>query len=255
MEVLINELSLDGQFTMIPQFVESGLIPFVALLKELNTGKNVLLKKQDFWNSRITSTNNLCDVLSQKLDVTTRFKSILSNLIAEPFWESSQKHNHKDDYEHNQKKISGTSLAESCEREKIVISFRHTNFSVVKLNISKNKVPINLDNLFSKEHYIEIAYNKKEIDKCEYFEKKFALGLITLLENEYRFRKTNKPPQQGKPVYVENKTGHYWHWDNFHTQQEEDKHYEVYDSNEKHIGIACTKGNIDYSKKVNGRTL
>ena len=49
--------------------------------------------------------------------------------------------------------------------------------------------------------------------------------------------------------------GHYWHLDNFHTQHEKDIHYEVYDSNEKHIGTANLKGNIDYSKKVKGRIL
>jgi hypothetical protein len=135
--------------------------------------------------------------------------------------------------------ILGSSLAESCERDKVVISFAHVDFSSIKLQIYKNKMPVCIDNMFSKEHYIEVANSHGQIDKCKYFERKFGFGQITLLENEYRFRKTNRPLQHGKPVYEEISTGKFWYIDNLHQN-----HYEIFDSHGNHLGEADLKGNI-----------
>jgi hypothetical protein len=256
MDILINELSLKGQFSSVKQFVDVALIPFIEVINELDR-TDTILKKQDFWDVQITEKEKLyslvCITNIGEFELRL-FQSLLRNL-SEPYWETSRKHNVNDIYEYKENDISGSSLAEACERDKTVISFIHADFSSVKLQKKKKKNSISIDNLFSKEHYIEVANDRNEISKCEYFERKFALGLITLLENEYRFVKMNRPSKQNTPVYKENETGRYWHLDNFHTQHEEDKHYEVYDSNGKHIGIANTKGIIDYSGKVNGRTL
>jgi hypothetical protein len=126
-----------------------------------------------------------------------------------------------------------------------VISFIHEKFSVTKLQIIKNSTKsIDIDNLLAKQHYIEVAYNRSQIDKCEYLKRKFEFGLITLLENEYLFAKTNKPHQQGQPVYQERKTNHYWYLDNIHKN-----HYEVFDSNGKHLGEANLNGVLNYNKR------
>ena len=178
-------------------------------------------------------------VLTQKSDETTRFKSLL-NYFNEPFWENSQKHNSLDTYEYNKTNVTGFSLAEACERDKIVISFYHSDFSNPKLNIIKNHQNIEIDNLFQKENYIEIAYNRRIIDKCKYLERKFELGLIDLLENECRFTKTSLVG-----IYQEKDTNYYWYLDNFHKT-----HYEVFDSTGKqHIGEANLQGRIDTSKR------
>ena len=250
MEILINELSLSGQFATIQHFVNNGLIPFISVLKELNISKDVVLKKYDFWNSQITPTDNLHGIFVHKSDEITRFKAILSRLIDEPFWENSQKQNLADYYECNGNNISYSSIAESCERDKVVISFIHVNFSSAKLRVLKNNKPINVNNLFSKEHYIEVANSNGQIDRCEYFERKFAFGQITLIENECRFRKTNLFPQQGKPVYEEISMGRYWYLDNLHKN-----HYEVFDINGLHIGEANLQGFVDHTKKDRNKTI
>jgi hypothetical protein len=249
MEILINELSLSGQFTDASQFIEVGLSPVTRVLKELDTSKDVLLKKEDFWRSQVTSIHNIHDILIQKSDETTRFKSVLSRLIDEPFWENSQKHNDVDTYKYNKKDVIKTSLAESCERDKIVVSFLHTDFSNQKLQVLKNENYVDIDNLFQKEYYIEVAYSKNQITKCEYFERKFKLGLIVLLENECEFILTHEI-RQGQRVYRRITTNDYWYLDNLHKN-----HYEVFDSNRKHVGEADLQGNIDISKRINGRTL
>ena len=72
---------------------------------------------------------------------------------------------------------------------------------------------------------------------------------IFSLQKQSRFKRT-KSVQQGKPVFEEHSTGHFWYLDNFHKNE-----YEVFNSQREHIGVADMLGNIDFTKKVNGRIL
>jgi hypothetical protein len=53
------------------------------------------------------------------------------------------------------------------------------------------------------------------------------------------FSKTNFV-EQGQPVYQEIATSYYWYLDNLHKN-----HYEVFNYNGDHIGIADLNGEID----------
>ncbi len=64
-----------------------------------------------------------------------------------------------------------------------------------------------------------------------------------------RFRKT-KFHQQGAVVYQDITTKQYWYLDNLHKD-----HYEVFDAQRNHIGIADLQGNIDKTRKVAGRKM
>ncbi len=64
------------------------------------------------------------------------------------------------------------------------------------------------------------------------------------LDDKSLFQKTNSiytPTKQR--VYREIRTGYYWYFDAYHKN-----HYEVFDSNNKHLGEASLDGIIDYSK-------
>jgi hypothetical protein len=103
----------------------------------------------------------------------------------------------------------------------------------------------------------KIAHIPFVIDKLE-----LKLWLETFQENtpfslldRNRFIRTNRPPQQGKPVFQEIKTGDYWYLDNFHKQYEAQRHYEVFDKHGEHKGTANLLGNFDGNGKKDGRTL
>lgn len=241
MGILINELSLTGQFGSIGDFIGRGLTPFLSVISEMKSSSNKLYKKRDFWKSQLTATNTIHDVfvgaLSRTNDEIRKSKSILANLIGEPFWEDSPIHNDSNRYEFCGNDILNSSLAESCERDKIVISFVHSDFSEDKLFISKNGTEeVKVDNLFDCEHYYLVAKNR---------------GIIVpfTLKDTTRFIKKSQNIQ-GQSVYRERSTDYFWYLDNLHKN-----HYEVFDSNRKHIGEANMQGNIDCSKRVNGRKL
>lgn len=72
---------------------------------------------------------------------------------------------------------------------------------------------------------------------------------FSLLDHN-RFKRTSFPPQQGKPVFEEVSTGFFWYLDNFHKNE-----YEVFNAQHEHIGVANMNGEVDYSRKVKGRTF
>jgi len=178
MEILINELSLSGQFQSIENFIEAGLRPFIKVLNDIDFQSNSLYKKYDFYSSKITSQHTIHDTLigivSRQYDEIRKFKSQLAKLIDEPYWENSAKHSANSVYLYNGKNVCGFSLAEACERDKIVISFNHNDFKVIQLLISKNKNEVEIDNLFDFGHYTQIAYQRNFIDFEEYCRKIFS---------------------------------------------------------------------------------
>jgi hypothetical protein len=235
METLINELSLTGQFNSVEQFLTEALLPVTAILKEAKEHQNKLYIKKNLWRSSVTTDPLSLDrvLKTKKSDVVTRFKSLLQNRL---FWEDSQKHSPDNTYSYNKVDVCGSSLAEACERDKIIISFTSPDFADTLLTVSKAGITVSVDNLFREGHYIAVAKQR---------------GIIVpfFLKDTARFTKTSRI-EQGQPVYKENSNGYYWYWDNLHKN-----HYEVFDSCGVHIGEADSEGEIDRTRQISGRKI
>jgi hypothetical protein len=228
MEILINELSLTGQFDSTEQFLKDTLLPVSAILKEIKENEGELYIKKDLWSCPVTTTLSLDRVLkTKKDDIVTRFKLLLQNRL---FWEDSQKHSLDHTYVYSQNNAYGSSLAETCERDKIVVSFIHPDFSFSQLIVIKDETDIMINNLFKEGDYIAAVKNR---------------GMIVTfsLKDSSRFTRTFHI-EQGQHVYRENDTGYYWYLDNFHKD-----HFEVFDSKGVHIGIADLEGQVNTRKR------
>ena len=178
MEVLINELSLEGQYFSVNNFLSDGLSVFINVLDEISISNNILLKKYDFYSSKITKEKTLHDILvgniSREYDQIRKFKRKLAMLFEEPFWEDDKKHSDDDTYLFDNVKINGSSLAESCERDKVVVSFLHSKFKILKIPVLKNQDEISVDNLYDEFHFLELIRSRKELSFEEYARLKFA---------------------------------------------------------------------------------
>ena len=174
MEILINELSLCDHYSSEEQFIEFGITPFVSVLKELNNERDIVYKKSDLYNYSVTSSQTLHSFLnsniSRQYDIIRKFKSLLFQfLFDEPYWEIDQKHTSDDSYLLAEKEVCGHSLAEACERDRVIISFRSENFNKTKIEIHKNEIEkITLDNLLDKGHCNELNREKNIICIEEY---------------------------------------------------------------------------------------
>jgi hypothetical protein len=253
MEILINELSLSGQFPSVEKFIEDALPSVISVLNEMNCDRDLLYKKYDFYSSPVTGELSIHDILigntSRLYWELRKIKSQLRSFFDLPYWENERKHASECEYLYNTHNVCGQSLAESCERDRVIISFMHGDFSDVRLSVMKNHKEVVVDNLFTKGHYTEVAYQRHVIPYADYFKWKFANGQYTLLDNTARFCRTGRS-RQGQTVYKEITTGNYWYLDNLHKN-----HYEVFNSNREHVGIADLQGNINESERIKGRTV
>jgi hypothetical protein len=253
MEILVNELSLTGQFSDIPCFIDGALLQFVAVLNEFDSNKDGLYKKLDFYASPVTCDVSVHDILvgkySRQYDAIRKFKRQLNSLFNDPYWEKSRRHSADCAYFYNGSNVCNQSLSEACERDRAVVSFIHDDFSDTQLTVLKNQQKIIVDNLFDRGHYIELAHQRGTLSYSDYFKRKFTAGQLSLLDNAERFRKLGLS-RQGQPVFEETTTGHFWYLDNLHKN-----HYEVFNANEEHIGVADINGEVDASKRIKGRRL
>jgi len=177
MEILINELSLSEQFDSVEHFIQIGLKPFVKVLNDIDSQSNSLYKKYDFYKAKITSQYTIHEVLtgdiSRLYDEIRKLKSQLAKLFNNPYWEDKAKHSANNVYLFNESNICGSSLAEACERDKMIISFYHDDFRSTPLFVFKDECKIELDNLFEQEHFISIIYRQGFIPIDDYCRIKF----------------------------------------------------------------------------------
>lgn len=240
MEILINELSLCGQYATADIFISTALKPLLSLLQQYDSNRDLLFKKYDLWAAKVTPTVSLRDLFkgsySRTNDEIRRAKSQLASLIDNPYWEDNRKHNHPDIYKFNSNDIFNSSIAESCERDRIIMSFKCDLFDHNTFEVYKNSNSIIIDNLVDQTHFYNLVR---------------ARGIVVdfSLSDTSRFKKTNFNVQ-GKVVYKEIISKCYWYLDNLHHS-----HYEVFNSQKEHIGLADLNGNVDVSKRVVGRRL
>ena len=244
MDILLNELSLSGQYASREIFVEEILPTLIRVLDEIQKlFKATIYKNYEFHLSKVTKTDTIHDILlgdlSRQYPSLRKFKRQLhSCLFTDPYWESDCKHSTNDSYTYRGNDICNHSVAEACERDRVIISFRDSElFQAETLSVLKNgNEQIDIDNLFNAGHYSNVLNQRGIIYS-------FSLKDGTRFQRDGRI-------VQGQHVYREIGTGYYWYLDNLHKN-----HYEVFDGHGQHIGTANTDGVIDSSKKVNGRTL
>lgn len=244
MDILLNELSLSGQHASREIFVDKILPSLIEVLDEIqNLFKATIYKNQEFYSSKVTRTDTIHHILVG--DLSRQYPSLrkikrqfFSPLFAEPYWEGTRKHSENYSYTYEGNDICNHSVAEACERDKVIISFIGTElFREETLSVLKNgNEQIGIDNLFNAGHYSNVLHQR-------------GIVYSFSLKDGSRFKKDGRVVQ-GQNVYKEIGTGYYWYLDNLHKT-----HYEVFDRNGQHIGTANTDGVIDPSKKVNGRTL
>ena len=174
MDICINELSLTGQYTSEDECIEKGLFPIIELLRQMEQDSCSLYKTYSLYNSVATvSGTTLHDILVGKLtrqrDEIRRLKLLFSRLFSNPYWEDSPKHKAKDTYSFCKKIMTGTSLAEACERDRMLLSFYHKDFLNSSIEIVKNtSTVIILHNFFDSKGYIFDLWKQKIISFEEY---------------------------------------------------------------------------------------
>jgi len=190
MKVLLNELSLTGQFKDEDEFFNNfdSVLEIIKLLDILNFS---IAKEYMFFDVAITSQYKLGDFLRLRTDRAKRMKRFLAKLAQNPpFWNEIQKHDcSNNSYIFNEVDICNTSLAESCEQDKIVLSFFHSDFLNNSLLVQKNSDDVDIYNLLDKNDFIDYLLSISKIELIHYCRLNFKDSNLnfSLLEDDYGF--------------------------------------------------------------------
>lgn len=174
MDICINELSLAGQFASEDECIQKGLFPLIEILRQIEQSPCLLYKTYSLYSCVATITGGtLHDILvgkqTRQRDEIRRLKLLFAKLFSNPYWEDSPKHTAKDLYLMNGKPVAGTSLAEACERDKMLLSFIHRDFLGPSIEIVKNTVTIiTLHNFFESKGYMLHLWTENIISFEEY---------------------------------------------------------------------------------------
>ncbi len=254
MEIYINECSLIGQYFSETEFSEA-VKTFVGIFVQVNEKKitaykngSVLLHRKALLESVFTSSFEQIRDKSLKL----AFGQIVFNRTNPKDWTLDQKHSLNDAFicPIIDEFVEGTVLAEVAERNlqdknkmpRLLINFKSSPFDATEIHVFKDdenfENPISLDCIDNQLDFDTWLSLYEIAKKANYY----------LVESGF-FRKTSSQVQ-GQSIYQHNGNGQYWYLDNFHKN-----HFEVFNEQQEHIGVADLEGNLDTTKKVNGRTI
>ncbi len=195
MDIIINELSLIGQFQKKDDFVANitKLLPIFNIIDKQGFG---LLKEHAFFDSKITDIETLSSILKSKNSNIRKIKSLLLKLARNPpYWNDSRRHNcDSDTYSFNGNNICDTSLAEASQRDKIILSFEHVDYINQELTIKKNDVNQAIFNIVKKDTFLEKLYQDKLISALKFCCFKFKKSNINFetLEKKFGFSGLNQ---------------------------------------------------------------
>jgi hypothetical protein len=281
MEIFINEVSLEGQYTSELEFV-SAIKDFIEIFKLLNKKtNNKQVYKEDsklFVNYNAIRESNFSASLNIIKDKSLKqaFVEIVFNKQNPKEWRKEQLHSSDDlfDYLNNEtsKNVTDTSLAEVSERSLrngdsiyLVINFKSSTFNLLHPDIKecctipiiKNNdetQPIKLDGIDSHsalQNWLEVKLSLSRIE-YDFLSRYPPKDQQTILRDTQRFQKT-QILYYGRSVYREVQSDRYWYVDNFHYGQA--SHIEVFNAQRDHIGESDLDGNIDETKKDSNKMI
>ena len=255
MQFFINELSLHNQFYTANDF-EKAVKEFSELFSCINEQIQAKkLYKEAVLMSRATFLSKPFTAAFEQIkdrDLKAKFQRTIFNRLNPKDWRKEQVHDIDDLYicpicDENDGLVSDTSLAEATERN--LLKSTETNCIIINFKSSRFADYPSISVIKNDTETVDLAHFDSKGDFEKWFTTTFVELKDTFLRNENTFIRT-KYKQQGATVFQEKATGNYWYIDNLHKD-----HFEVFDTQLKHLGTADMYGNIGKNTKIKGRTM
>ena len=267
--VFLNEFSLEGQYPSVEDF-EKSLRDVSAALEMLVT-PNVMRSVQMKYTKSLYAHNSGPTTPFAQHFARLRDKSVrelflqLLNRLAAMEWRDNPAQLPAAVYRWGTDDVTDTTLAEGAEQKlqnandsHLLISFAQSRFSDLH-NVIVIRHPDSLAYLLNChgesslwDHLASIL----SIDRLRYPDDatRPPRDWQTVLRDQTRFLRTDRPRVQGRRVYEESSTGFLWYVDNMHfgrgAQIEVFKHNGTY-----HVGVASVAGTIDETKRDPARHM
>lgn len=157
MELILNELSLDGQFESIEEdFVEyfkECLRPIWDVMCEKEV---LLLKKSDFYDRKITKTETVLSLLKQVNNpIATVLKEyIVKMAIGEPYWDMTSQTCNDTEYTYPSDSDIPNCFTEAIERKVSLFSFTNSEFEERMYACTKDKEIVEVENILEYKEFL-----------------------------------------------------------------------------------------------------
>lgn len=189
-KIYLNELSLDGQFRDLNEFLDQ-IMPLIRCLKFIHEKNWKIYKHSTFYDQKITEDKKLFQLKEVRDDRLTRIKSLLLGTTEKPpFWDvdSMIKQDLNSKYLYDVIDVSATSIAEAAEEKGVILSFSKREYNDTIMKVVKDKIEeFSVPSITTLEYLIEKLWELKIITLSEYLLIKYKGTRLdfSLLEKEY----------------------------------------------------------------------
>ena len=164
--IIINELSLSGQFHDSQDFWRNGMPPFYKALQDARSfGVGYLFKQGSFYGAQATPDKTLHDLLTAPeariIDEAKRYKSTLARAICNPFWDDAPQQDLNAHYLADEADVSGSSVAEATVRAVCLLSFIRSLYEKHPVVVTKDGVAIPVGNIWKEKQLSSILFERR----------------------------------------------------------------------------------------------
>ena len=192
--IIINELSLSGQFHDSQDFWKNGMPPFYKALQDARSfGVGYLFKQGSFYGAQVTPDKTLHDLLTAPeariIDEAKRYKSTLARAICNPFWDDAPQQDLNAHYLADEADVSGSSVAEATARAVCLLSFIRSLYGKHPVVVTKDGVAIPVGNIWKEQQLYAILFERGELPLEKYITTRFSGGKLdfSLIDDTHGF--------------------------------------------------------------------
>ncbi|MFR8870157.1 MAG: type II toxin-antitoxin system RelE/ParE family toxin [Paraclostridium sordellii] len=185
MEYVLNEFSIDEQFNDVDEFLDSLQEATLPILKKLEQNDMSLLKSNNIYTCKITKDDTFYEIIQSKkhsrsYPELSRVKGLLIQLFtANHYWDLDSQIIHDSEYKCEfTDQLNMHCIGEALERNTSIVSFEHDNFKDNKIEVIKDGITSNVNNIYNKDSILSELLNLKLINYSEYLCDKYK-NIIT----------------------------------------------------------------------------
>ena len=183
MDIIINELSLHGQFPDSKSFWESGAPSLKNTIEDAFAhGFKYMYKRGDLYSAMVTVNKSFYTVLTEPesriIDEAKRYKSFMARAINNPFWDMEPVQDENINYRIGDTDLGGTSIAEAAARSAYLISFINSNYTNHPITITQNDESVLLSNIWQSGQLYAILFESNQLSLADYIKERFKDGKL-----------------------------------------------------------------------------
>ena len=192
-EILLNELSLAGQFASLKDFTDS-LKELLKIMKYAEEKKWKVSKKSTLFQCDIMPGFPFYKIREDKSDAIRRLKSRLLQMSdTPPYWDVEKKQQGFY-YLNDGTNVTDTAIAEAVAREEQVVSFLHEKYADKLLEVTHEDETLGIASCFSLKYLVNFLYEQRIIGVHEFLKIYFKGSRLNFekFEEEYGFQDFEK---------------------------------------------------------------